>query len=135
MLSFMGVFYPFILRITKEFSQMLYQLNSYLFFTTCLKYFANSSTSNMITAPTIEGKKCAYPGNSKAKMSFKNGMVMVNSNMTKAIVEMTITAMFFSKSTDTKLRVSDKEERIKNTLPMIKEEKAIALISPSVWPS
>ena len=44
-------------------------------------------------------------------------------------------AIFFSFNTAMKLRVFDSVDKIKNTFPIIKVEKAIARTSPGVCPS
>ena len=62
-------------------------------------------------------------------------MVKVHNKTTKARGIITSIAMFFSLITAIKLRVLDRVDKIKNTLPIIKVEKAMARTSPGVCPS
>lgn len=62
-------------------------------------------------------------------------MEILRINMVNAMADITKTAMFFSMMTDKKLLVSDRDVRIRNTFPMMSEVKAMALTSPSEWPS
>jgi hypothetical protein len=100
-----------------------------------LKYLNASKTKRRTTEPINAETKCLYPGNSKEKTSLKNGVLIIMTKMKKATIKIIINEMFFSKITDKKVLVSDNEVRIKNTFPMIKEEKAMALISPAECPS
>ncbi len=60
---------------------------------------------------------------------------MINNSMVIAATKIKMAAQFFSMNTEMKLRVLDRSVRIRNTLPMMSDEKAMALTSPSVWPS
>ena len=95
----------------------------------------DSNDKSNINDPIKEEIKCLYPGKSKLKMSCNNGIDIVNSSIANAITEMSKTAMFFSRITEKKFLVSDNDVRIKNTFPIIKDEKAMALISFSECPS
>lgn len=86
-------------------------------------------------APITDVLKWWYPGKSKLNTFRMNGILIDNNNNTIAVMEINNTAIFFSRITAIIFLVSDKDVRIKNTFPIINDEKAIALTSPWVWPS
>ena len=89
----------------------------------------------MMAAPVIDETKCLKPGNWKLKICCSTGTDIVRINNVNAIKIITITAMFFSISTEMKFLVFESDVRIRNMFPIISEENAIALTSPSLWPS
>ena len=68
-------------------------------------------------------------------MFCNEGMEIMSSNISRAIKMMSMAARFFSANTAIKLLVLERLVRIRKILPMMSDEKVMALISPTECPS